>query len=70
MVALNSIVKDGHDDSFSCVSFLPCGSHVHVETILGATILKNLLRIILMSHKELGGKFIEIFITHKLIKHR
>lgn len=41
MVPLNSIVENGHDDSFSCISLLPCGTHVHVETVFGATILKN-----------------------------
>lgn len=44
MVALDSVVEDGHDDSFSCVSLLPCGSNVHVETVLGAAILKRIYR--------------------------
>lgn len=40
VVALNAIVENGHDDSLSCVALLPCGSHVHVETVLGAAILE------------------------------
>lgn len=39
MVPLDAIVQDRHDDAFPRVAFLPCWTDVHVQTVLGATIL-------------------------------
>lgn len=39
VVPLDAVVEDGHDDALAGVALLPGGAHVHVQTVLGATVL-------------------------------
>lgn len=39
MICLDAIVQNGYDHPFAGVPLLPCGCDVHVETVLGATVL-------------------------------
>lgn len=42
VVPLNAVVQDRHDDALPGVALLPGRANVHVQTVLGATILDKI----------------------------
>ena len=50
MIGLNTVIKDGHNDPFACVTSGPSRLHVHVEAAPGSAVQMPLL----VEHRVVG----------------